>query len=417
MSGSPIHFLRTHPSVLRYLFIRVSDELASQMLNVALGWYVYDVTHNPLSLAYVGLAQFFPNLFLALFAGHAVDRFERRKVIGLSLTLQTIALTAFSAWFFLTANHTARPVYILLLLMGCARSFSFPAMAAILPRAVEDEEFPRAVAVTSSTSQVCTLIGPAIGGLLYAINANALLIIITLLYLYAASQSFLLKLRPTEAAPQSSSDTESIFAGVRYVWTQRLLFALISLDLFAVLLGGVTALLPIYAKDILHTGPTGLGLLRCATGAGAAVMGLALAHRSITKNAGRLMLSCVAGFGAATVVFAISKNFYLSFASLFVAGAFDMVSMVIRHTLVTLCTPDAMRGRVSAVNGVFIGASNEFGEFESGIAASLFGTVPAALIGGIGTLVVVAIWSRLFPELRATDTLSPVSTDAIATDS
>jgi MFS family permease len=395
--------LRRRPALRSYIAIRIADELAAQMLNVAIGWYVYAATRDPMSLAYVGLAQFAPNVGLVLIAGPAADRFDRGRIVGLATLMQTIAIASFGAWSAL-ASPAARPVYVLLLIVGSARAFSAPAMAALLPRVVAAEEFPRAVAITSSAFQVFTILGPAVGGLIYAVNGTALFAAVAALYLVAAVLA--LRLTGGAAGAAVALDDKSVWGGLRYIWLHRLLLALISLDLFAVLLGGVTALLPIYARDILAVGPFGLGCLRCAPGIGAAVVGLILAHRAIARGAGKLMLACVAGFGAAVVVFAVSTNFIVSLAALAVAGGFDMVSVVIRQTLVQIATPDAMRGRVSAVYFVFIGASNELGEFESGAAAALFGTVPAALLGGVGTLAVVALWAWMFPELRRADRLA-----------
>jgi predicted MFS family arabinose efflux permease len=356
----------------------------------------------------------FPNVVMALIAGQAADRFDRRKIIALSLFIQTLCLAAFSAWSTETAP-SAGPVYLLLLVIGSARAFSSPAMSAILPNVVSGEEFPRAVAATSSVSQICTIVGPAVGGLIYAVSGPAMFTVATGLYFVAMTQARRLAGGRRPADGQKSDLTDrSVLAGIRYIRSNRLLLALISLDLFAVLLGGVTALLPIYARDILVVGPIGLGCLRCAPGVGAAVIGIVLAHRTIERGVGKLMLACVAGFGLATVVFALSTNFWLSLTALAAAGGFDMVSMVIRQTLLQISTPDAMRGRVSAVNWVFIGASSELGEFESGATAALFGTVPAALLGGLGTLVVVALWTGLFPELRRADKLVTAETNDAA---
>jgi len=399
-----LHLLRARPGLRGYLSIRAADELGSQMLNVAIGWYVYGVTHNPMSLAYVGLVQFVPNLLMLLIAGHAADRFDRRKLIALSLSVQTVCLAAFGAWS-LAPSRAVAPVYLLLVLVGSARAFSFPSMSATLPHTVSTEEFPRAVAAASSTFQICSIVGPAIGGLIYTASAPAMFAVATCLYVLATIQVRRLPSGRGAANPEEAEIDKTILGGIRYIRTNRLLLSLISLDLFAVLLGGVTALLPIYARDILSVGPSGLGLLRCAPGVGAAVVGLSLAHRTIQRRAGKLMLGCVSGFGLGTIVFALSTHMWLSLAALAAAGAFDMVSVVIRQTLVQLSTPDAMRGRVSAVNWAFIGASSELGEFESGVTAALFGTVPAALIGGIGTLVVVVLWARIFPELRHADRL------------
>jgi MFS family permease len=315
--------------------------------------------------------------------------------VAWAMAAQGLGLAAFTVWT-ATATAAAGPVYVLLLLMGAARAFGSPSMSALLPNVVSAEEFPRAVAAASSTLQVCTIAGPAVGGVLYAVGGRVVFAIGAALYFAGMALACGL---PTDA-PRGKASDGSMLAGIRYVRSNRLLLALLSLDLFAVLLGGVSALLPIYARDILAVGPIGLGWLRCAPGAGAAVVGLVLARRSIDHSAGRTMLGCVAGFGAATVVFAVSRNFWLSLAALAAAGGFDMVSMVIRQTMLQVATPDAMRGRVSAVNWVFIGASNELGEFESGATAALFGTVPAALIGGLGTLLVVGVWTMLFPELR-----------------
>ncbi len=415
VSSNPslLHFFRHNPALRRFTAIRIGDELSSQMLNVAIGWYVYSATHNPMSLAYVGLAQFIPNVSILLFAGHAADRLDRRKIIGCSLLVQSLALASFTAWS-LNAHPAARPVYLLLLIMGSARAFSSPAMSAILPRLVTDDEFPRAVAATSSAFQICTMIGPALGGLIYAVSGPAMFALTAALHFFASLLTRgLMIANQSPGEPQPALVEKNVLAGIRYIRSNRLLLSLLSLDLFAVLLGGVTALLPIYARDILAAGPFGLGCLRCAPGIGAALIGLFLAHRTVNGRSGRLMLSCVAGFGLATAVFAISRSFVLSLFALAAAGGFDMVSMVIRQTMVQLSTPDAMRGRVSAVNWVFIGASSELGEFESGATAALFGTVPAALLGGLGTLAVVGLWSLIFPELRGTGTLLATETNHV----
>jgi len=287
-------------------------------------------------------------------------------------------------------------------------------MSATLPRLVTQEEFPRSVAVVSSAFQISSLAGPALGGLLYAVSGPGTFAVTAALYLIALTQVRpIADERQMERAEKIPPADESVLGGLRYVRSNRLLLSIISLDLFAVLLGGVTALLPIYAKDVLMVGPAGLGCLRCAPGIGAVIVGVVLAHRTVRRGAGRLMLVCVAGFGLATVVFALSANFWLSLAALIGTGGFDMVSMVIRQTLVQVSTPDAMRGRVSAVQWVFVGASSELGEFESGATAALFGTVPAALLGGLGTLAIVALWTRIFPELcRADRLITSKTTDA-----
>jgi MFS family permease len=399
------HFLRRQPALRSFIAIRALDEFCSQMLNVAVGWYVYSATHNPMSLAYVGLARFLPNVAMVLITGHAADCLDRRKIIGLSVFSQALCIAAFGI-LSVSAALSMWPVYLLLSIIGAAQAFCSPAMSATLPRLVSSEEFPRAVAVVSSAWQICALVGPAVGGLLYALSGPGMFLFSALLYLMALTQVRRLADESHAAGLEENEPRDaSPLGGIRYIRANRLLFSIISLDLFAVLLGGVTALLPIYAKDVLVVGPAGLGCLRCAPGVGAAIVGLVLAHRTIQRGAGKRMLLCVAGFGFATMVFALSRNLWLSLLALAAAGGFDMVSMVIRQTLVQVSTPDAMRGRVSAVQWMFVGASSELGEFESGATAALFGTVPAALLGGLGTLAVVALWAKLFPELRGADKL------------
>jgi MFS family permease len=406
---SPLHFLRERPALRRFIAIRSFDELSSQMLNVAIAWYVYSATHNPMSLAYVGLARFLPNISMVLIAGHIADRIDRRKIIGLSLFAQSVC-TAIFCVLSATSALSVAPVYVLLAIIGVAQAFQSPAISATLPRLVGVEEFPRAVALSSSAFQICSLAGPAVGGLLYALSGPGMFAFATALYLIALTHVHGLAGAPqmarSEPSEQAASRDDSPLGGLRYIRSNPLLLGVISLDLFAVLLGGVTALLPIYAKDILVVGPAGLGCLRAAPGIGAAIIGLVLVHRTIQRNAGKLMLACVAGFGVATVVFALSKNIWLSLIALAAAGGFDMISMVVRQTLLQIATPDAMRGRVSAVQWMFIGASSELGEFESGASAALFGTVHAALLGGLGTLAVVALWMKLFPELPRADKLT-----------
>ena len=398
-------FLRRQPALRSFIAVRALEELCSQMLNVAIGWYVYSATHNPMSLAYVGLARFLPNIVMVLIAGHAADRLDRRKIIGLSVFSEALCIAAFGT-LSVSSALSMWPVYLLLSIIGAAQAFCSPAMSATLPRLVSPEEFPRAVAVVSSAWQICALVGPAVGGLLYALSGSGMFLFSALLYLMALTQVRRLAGESHAAGLEENEPRDaSPLGGIRYIRSNRLVLSIISLDLFAVLLGGVTALLPIYAKDVLAVGPAGLGVLRCAPGVGAAIVGLVLAHRTIQRCAGKRMLLCVAGFGFATIVFALSRNLWLSLLALAAAGGFDMVSMVIRQTLVQVTTPDAMRGRVSAVQWMFVGASSELGEFESGATAALCGTVPAALLGGLGTLAVVALWVKLFPELRSADKL------------
>ena len=408
-----LHFLQRQPALRSFIVIRGIDELCSQMLNVAIGWYVYSATHNPMSLAYVGLARFLPNIGMVLVTGQVADRLDRRKIIGLSLFLQALCIAAFGI-LSASAALSIWPVYFFLSVIGAAQAFCAPAMSATLPRLVSSEEFPRAVAVVSAAWQICALVGPAVGGLLYVLSGPGMFLFSALLYLVALTQALrLAEERCTARSEEHEPIDASPLGGIRYIRSNRLLFSIIALDLFAVLLGSVTALLPIFAKDVLAVGPAGLGCLRCAPGVGAAIVGLVLAHRTIQRGAGKRMLLCVAGFGFATMVFALSRNVWLSLVALIAAGGFDMVSMVIRQTLVQVSTPDAMRGRVSAVHWMFVGASSELGEFESGATAALFGTVPAAFLGGLGTLAVTALWIKLFPELLRADDLVTNSNVAI----
>jgi MFS family permease len=402
---SPLGLLRARPALRSYIAITAASEFSAQMLNVAIGWYVYAATRDPLSLAFVGLAQFLPNIGLVLIAGHAADRLDRRRIVGVSLLVQAVCLAAFTAWASV-APPAAAPVYLMLAALGVARAFSFPAMAALQPHVVSEAEFPRAVAISTSVFQICSIAGPALGGVLFGVSGTSAFACATAFYVLAMVQTRFLPRGREMPHADAPAEGKAVLGGVRYIRANRLLLSIISLDLFAVLLGGVTALLPIYASDILAVGPEGLGALRCAPAIGATIIGLVLAHRAIERRAGKLLLGCVAGFGLATVVFALSRDFLLSLAALATLGSFDMVSMVIRQTLLQLATPDAMRGRVSAINGVFIGASAELGEFESGATAALFGTVPAALLGGIGTLIVVALWAWMFPELRRAERLT-----------
>ena len=405
MAQTPLlKWLAERPALRAIMVMRAADELATQMMNVAIGWYVYAATHDPMSLAYIGLAQFLPDICLLLFAGQSADRFDRRRILAIVLGAQVACLGAFALWS-ASAPTSVWPVYLLLILSGAAHAFFSPAISASLPHTVPTEEFPRAVAATSSAFQICSIAGPAIGGALYAVSGPGMFVVAAGFHLVALTQVRHLTAGHAKTADGEDGADKSILAGIHYIRSNHLLLGLISLDLFAVLLGGVSALLPIYARDILDVGPNGLGWLRCAPGIGAALVGLMLAHRTVERHAGPVMLGCVAGFGAATLVFAVSSNFWLSLAALGVAGGFDMVSIVIRQTLVQLSTPDAMRGRVSAVNWLFIGASAQLGEFESGLAAALLGTVPAAVLGGMGTLAIVGLWAVFFPEVRKADRL------------
>jgi MFS family permease len=388
-----------YPSFVRYLGARLLTVLALQMQSVAVGWQIYEITHSPLALGLTGLAQFLPGILLFLISGHVADRIPRRKLMVACFAGFTVCSAAL-LWIQKGGVHSAGPVYFILVALGITRAFSGPAMRALVPLLVPAEHFPSGVAWEGSMTQTATVLGPAAGGFLYALFRGPGAVYATAMVIEAAAIFFAvgIKARGPLRPPQFLT-VESVLAGLRYIWRQKVILGVVSLDLFAVLLGGAVALLPVYAGDILRTGPWGLGLLRSAPGVGAVTMAVLLAHKPLRK-AGATMLWCVAGFGAFTVVFGLSRSFALSLASLLFVGATDMVSVVTRGTLVQLNTPDEMRGRVNAVEMMFIGASNELGQFESGITADWFGTVPAVVLGGAGALLITILWAWRFPELR-----------------
>jgi MFS family permease len=395
-----------YPQFSSYLFARFFIVIALEMQSVAVGWQVYDITRRPFDLGLVGLAQFLPGILLFLVSGHAADRFDRRNLL-----VACYAGFAVCSALLLTVTRLGAPpsvysIYGVLALLGVVRSFNGPASRALLPMLVPVEHFPNAVAWTGTTFETATIMGPAIGGLIYALSRGPGPVYATSMAAALAALISMLRVRARvrQGQPEPVS-LRSVLAGLQYIWRQKIILGSISLDLFAVLLGGAVALLPVYAREILKTGPWGLGVLRSAPAAGAAGMAILLAHRPLRGRAGAVMLWCVAGFGVFTVVFGLSRNLLLSLAALLLAGAMDMVSVIIRGTLVQLATPDEMQGRVSAVDMVFVGASNEFGQFESGLTAQWFGTVPAVILGGVGTVVVTLLWAWWFPDLRRTDRL------------
>jgi MFS family permease len=392
-----------HRDFTVYWCAQICQLLPMQMMAVAVGWQVYGLTGNPLDLGLIGLAEFLPVPLLVLLSGHAADRFERRRVIQLSdgaRALMALALLKITY----DGPSQAWPFFLLALGLGVTRAFGAPAGRAMLPDLVPVEHLANAVAWRSSGFQGSLVAGPALGGLLYAVEPVSVYAVAALLL--AASMLLTGFIRPRAVAqPGAAPDWASLVAGIALIRRKPILLGAISLDLFAVLLGGVTALLPIYARDILLVDAVGLGLLRAAPAAGAVVMALVLAYFPLRRGVGRTLFLAVAVFGVATIVFALSESYALSLAALAVLGAADLVSVFVRSTVVPLATPDAMRGRVTAVEMVFIGASNELGQFESGALAWLIGTVPAALVGGVGTLVVVALWMRLFPDLYKVDRL------------
>jgi len=388
-----------HRPFLLFLTARFLVALAVQMQTVAVGYQVYELTGKTLDLGLVGLSQFLPFLVLVLPAGQAADRWDR-KIIMLACYATDGLCAIFLLGFTLSGRQDVWPVYLAMVVFGSARAFGMPTTQAMMPALVPPEDFHNAVALNSSSFHVATIVGPTFGGLLCLAGPRAVYGAVALFFTAAIALMARVRL-PELTGSREPVSWRSFLDGIRFVLSRRVVLGAISLDLFAVLFGGATALLPAYARDVLGVGPPGLGLLRTAPGAGAACMAILLAFHPLTRRVGRWMFAGVALFGIATIVFGISKAFGLSFTALLFLGAGDMVSMYIRHVLIQLETPDAIRGRVSAVNAVFIGASNELGEFESGVTAHWFGLMPAVILGGAATLAVVWLWMRLFPELRA----------------
>jgi MFS family permease len=386
--------------IARFLII-----CAGEMQAVAVGWQLYAMTGRPIDLGLVGLAQFLPGIFLFLLTGHTADRFARQRILQCcfaAFSLCSLALLLLTAH---GLTHTW-PIYAVMLGNGVVRAFNGPAGQAFLPLLVPERHFSNAVAWSSSVFMAATISGPAVGGLIYGFVKNPMPVYGFAAVAYAAALVMVSRLAIQRAQRlRKEITTEVVLGGLRYIWRNKLILGSISLDLFAVLLGGAVALLPVYARYILNIGPSGLGVLRAAPGVGALAMSVILAHWPLRRHAGSSMLWCVAGFGVFTIVFGLSRSVALSLAALVMVGACDMVSVIVRHTLVQIATPDEMRGRVSAVNMLFVGASNEVGQFESGVTAQWFGTVPAVVLGGVGTLLIVAAWSSLFPALREVDEL------------
>ena len=401
-----------------YQAARCAVVIGAEAQALAVAWQVYQITHRAIDLGFTGLALFLPGLLFLLPAGHVADRFDRRQVVLVCYALQAVCTSALLgfAW---SGLHRMLPIYCVLFLIGSGRAFSGPASSALIPHLVPKEHFVNAVTWGATIFQIATISGPTIGGFLYTLPASrgalgrivggGVVYAFTLLTLgwYLALIS-MLRVRLGRMEHKAVS-REVLLAGVRYVLRTQVLLGSISLDLFAVLLGGAVALLPIFAQDILHTGPRGLGLLRAAPGVGALTVSLLLTFRPIRSHAGARMLVCVGIFGAATVAFGLSHSLWLSLVALLLTGSADMVSVVIRSSILQLATPPEMRGRVSAVNSLFLGASNELGEFESGLTAQWFGAVRAVVLGGIGSLAVTGIWSIFFPSLRSVDALTAES--------
>jgi MFS family permease len=388
----------------RYWLSRVAGSMATQMLMVAMAWHMYELTSSAWDLGLVGLVQFVPALLLTLLAGHVADRWPRGRIIVVCLLAQALVAGVLlrATW----SGSLSRDLLLWLsLLMGAIRAFQMPASQALLPALVSPALLPRAMAFSSAGMQAAILGGPALGGFLFALGADVVYALSVLLLGVASGALMQLSLPHRQQAPEPMT-MASVLAGVQFVWRHKLLLGGFSLDLFAVLLGGATALLPMYAKDILNVGPWGLGLLRASPAAGALAMSLVLSRWPLQRHVGRWLMISVGLFGVSIAVFALSTLLWLSQLALTLSGAFDMVSVVVRQTLMQLETPDEMRGRVSAVSTIFIGASNQLGEFESGATAALMGPVAAALAGGLGTVLVAVLWSRWFPTLAQRDRMS-----------
>ena len=401
MSSPAVLLLRHHRPFMAFWLARVCTASGFQMLTVAIGWHLYQLTGSVLDLGLVGLVEFTPRVLFMLHTGHVADRYDRRKVAAICQTGQ--ALVALALVIGSSTDSVSRDmIFVLAFLLGSARAFEMPTTQALLPNIVPTELFPRAVAASASAMQTATIVAPALGGFLYAFGSVWVYGPTVVLYVLALSLMLSLPARQTPLN-KGKATLQSLLAGINFIRSRPDILGAISLDLFAVLLGGATALLPVFARDILLTGPWGLGLLRSAPAVGALLMSFWLSRFPIERKVGRTMFAGVGVFGVATIAFGLSTSFWFSLATLAVLGAADMISMVIRGAFVQLETPDEMRGRVSAVNGLFIGASNQLGEFESGLTAHWFGTVPAVVLGGVGTLVVTGTWIKLFPTLAKRD--------------
>ncbi|WP_322094429.1 MFS transporter [Paraburkholderia bannensis] len=402
-SGMPTGSLARHPGFQRFWGARVLASLSFQMLAVAMGWHIYALTKSAFALGLVGLAQFLPMFLLTLVVGHVADRYDRRRIAAVCQSIEcaaalTFACGTFGGWL------SAPIIYALAACVGAARAFESPAISSLLPGVVPRSQLPNATAWSTSATQTAQILGPALGGLLYGVGAGAAYLACTVSFALAAVLSANIRLH-TKPASRAPVTLESVFSGIAFIRSQPVILGALSLDLFAVLFGGATALLPIFARDILHAGPLELGLLRSASAVGALSGTIWLAHFPLRRRPGLAMFGGVIVFGFATIAFGLSHNIVLSLMALAVLGASDVVSVVVRSSLVQLRTPNETLGRVSAVNSLFIGTSNQLGEFESGLTAGWWGAQPAVLVGGVATICVALVWMRLFPALRDTRSL------------
>ena len=392
--------LRAQTSFIYFWLARLAGGMSNQMLMVAVGWHMYDLTSSAWDLGMVGLFQFVPALLMTLPAGHMADRYHRGRIFAMCMVVQAgVALALLAAT---QTGHATRELILgLSVVLGLVRAFQMPAQQALTPLLVPRELLPRAIAISSSGMQVAVIGGPALGGVLYTWGAETVYIACAVLLVLAFGLAQRVRYRYEPA--HLSATWADVFAGLNFVWQHKVLLGATTLDLFAVLLGGATALLPIFARDILHTGPVGLGLLRTAPAIGALLMSGVLTRWTLERRVGHHLLGAVAVFGLATVVFGVSSSFGLSMLALIVTGAADSISVVTRLTLMQLETPEAMRGRVAAVNSIFIGASNQLGEFESGVSAAWLGAVGSVVAGGVGSVLIAGLWFKLFPALAQRD--------------
>jgi MFS family permease len=382
---------------------RVMSSVAFQMMSVAIGWQIYAITHSAFALGLVGLSQFLPMFMLTLVVGHVADRYDRRTIAFVCQAIQGVAALTLcvATWRGMTSQGL---IYLIAAIAGSARAFESPSMAALLPNLIPRAQLQYATAWSTSANQTAQILGPAMGGLLYGLGALTVYGAVAVAFIGAAVALSSIKIEQV-VRMRTPLTFESLFSGIAFIRSKPVILGALSLDLFAVLLGGATALLPVFARDILHAGPWALGVLRAAPAVGALSGSIYLAHFPLRQRAGTALFGGVIAFGIATIVFGLSRNLYVSLIALAALGASDVISVVVRMSLVQLQTPDDMRGRVGAINSLFIGTSNQLGEFESGMTAGLFGAVPAVLIGGVGTIAVALLWMRLFPGLRATRSL------------
>ncbi len=392
------------PDFLRFWLSRTLSALGFQIITIVVGWHVYALTHDTFQLGIVGLMQFLPMILLTLPAGAIADRMDRRLVVRVCQSVEALAAMGLAAGAYAGWLGTS-VIFLAVAAIGAARAFESPTVAALLPGVISAEDLPPALALSASAMQTATIVGPAVGGMLYLLGSVWAFSVVAALYVAASLSVGGIRIKRADTRREKVSFA-SLLSGFVYIRDHTMVLGAISLDLFAVLLGGATALLPVYAQDVLHTSLIGLGMLRGAPAVGALATSLILARYPMRRHAGAKMFGAVALFGFATIIFGLSRWFPLSLIALMVLGASDVVSVVVRSSLVQILTPDAMRGRVSAVNSMFIGTSNQLGEFESGVTASLFGAVPAVVLGGIGTMLVAILWSRMFPSLRDVQSLA-----------